>query len=104
MNIIKCLAAQIEDELEDAKKYAELALKWKEEQPKTADLFLELSTEEMGHMKRLHEHAQELIEEYREEHGEPPEGMLLLYNYLHEKHMAAATEIRVKQGMYKLQD
>ena len=104
MKIIKCLAEKVEDELKDASEYVELALKWKAEEPEAADLFYELSKEEMNHMERLHKQAQELIEEYRKEHGEPPEGMLVLYNYLHEKHIANATEIRVKQGMYKMQD
>ena len=104
MKIIKCLADQIADELEDAEKYIELAMKWKAEQPETADLFYELSTEELGHMEKLHAAVQELIEKHREEHGEPPEGMMMLYSYLHEKHIAAATEIKVKQGMYQMQD
>lgn len=104
MKVIKCLAEKIEEELHDASEYVELAIKWKNEQPETADLFYELSKEEMGHMEKLHERATELIEEHREKHGEPPEGMMTLYNYLHDKHMAKATEIRVKQGMYKMQE
>ena len=104
MQIIKCLADQIADELEDAGKYVELAMKWKTEQPETADLFYQLSKEELGHMERLHEAVTELIEKHREEHGEPPRDMMTLYNYLHEKHMTAATEIKVKQGMYQMQD
>jgi ferritin len=104
MTIIKCLAEKIEDELHDASDYVELALKWKDEQPETADLFYELSVEEMGHMTRLHEHVQELIENHRKQHGEPPKEMMVLYEYLHEKHKTAATQIKVKQGMYKLQE
>ena len=101
MTIIKCLSELIEEELEDADKYIDLAMKWKQEQPDTADLFLELSTEEMSHVDKLHDKAVGLIEEYRDEHGEPPKDMLTLYNYLHEKHISKATHIRVKQGMYK---
>lgn len=102
MKIIKCIAEKIDDELHDAAEYIDLAMKWKSEEPDTADLFYELSTEEMGHMEKLHEEATELIEEYRKEHGEPPKEMMVLYNYLHEKHMETATQIKVKQGMYKL--
>lgn len=101
MKIIKCLSEQIEDELEDAEKYIDLAMKWKTDEPDTAELFYELSTEEMGHMQKLHDEVAELIEEYRKEHGEPPKEMMVLYEYLHEKHIGKATEIRVKQGMYK---
>ena len=101
MTIIKCLSEKIEDELKDAEEYIDLAMKWKSEQPDTAELFYELSTEEMGHMERLHQEVTEVIEEYRKQHGEPPKDMMTLYDYLHEKHIGIATMIKVKQGMYK---
>ena len=101
MNIIKCLADKIEEELNDAQSYAELAEKWKEEEPDTADLFIELSQEEMGHMEKLHKEAARLIEEYTDKHGEPPEGMKMLYDYLHTKHLEKAKMVRVMHGMYK---
>lgn len=101
MKIIKCLSELIDEELSDAEKYIDLAVRWKQDEPDTADLFYELSTEEMGHVDKLHEEVVELIEEYRKTHGEPPKEMMVLYEYLHEKHIGHATQIRVKQGMYK---
>lgn len=101
MKIIKCISEKIEEELHDADAYIDLAMRWKTEEPDTADLFYELSLEEMGHMEKLHEEVAELIEEYRKEHGEPPKEMMVLYEYLHEKHIAEATHIKVKQGIYK---
>ena len=101
MKIIKCLSELIDEELHDADKYIDLAMKWKQEEPDTADLFYQLSTEEMGHVDKLHEEVQELIEEYRKEHGEPPKEMMVLYEYLHEKHISTAMNIRVKHGIYK---
>lgn len=102
MKIIKCLSEKIEDELQDAKEYIEKALKLKSDDPDTAELFYELSTEEMDHMSRLHQRVQEIIEEQEEKSGEPPKDMLTLYEYLHEKHTASATEIKVKQAMFKM--
>ena len=101
MTIIKCLSEKIEEELHDADAYIDLAMKWKAEQPDTSELFYELSTEEIGHMNKLHQNVTELIELYRQKHGEPPKGMMELYNYLHEKHIAEAMRIKVKQGMFK---
>ena len=104
MTIIKCMAEKIEDELKDAEEYVELAIKWHDQYPDAAELFYELSGEEMGHMEKIHNAVVEMIEEYREQHGEPPKEMLVLYDYLHEKHKATATQIKVKQGMYKMQE
>ena len=68
MTIIKCLSELIEEELDDACKYVDLAMKWKQEEPDTADLFYELSLAEMEHMDKLHNEVVELIEEYRKVH------------------------------------
>ena len=101
MKIIKCLSEKIEDELQDAADYIDLAMRWKQDEPETAELFYELSTEEMGHMEKLHKEVSELIEEYRKEHGDPPKEMMTLYDYLHKKHIEEATRIKISQEMYK---
>ena len=101
MKIIMCLMDKIDEELHDADSYIDLAIKWKGEDEDASELFYELSTEEMGHMEKLHKEVSELIEEYRKEHGDPPKEMMTLYDYLHGKHVATATQIRIKQGMYK---
>ena len=55
-------------------------------------------------MNKLHDMVVDLIEAYRQKTGEPPKEMLTLYDYLHAKHKETATQIKVKQGMYTLQD
>lgn len=100
MKIIKCLVGKIEEELNDADAYINLAMEWKAEQPETAALFYELSTEEMGHVDKLHADVARQINDYRQKTGEPPKEMLALYNYLHEQHIAKAMQIKVKQGMF----
>ena len=101
MKLIKCLSEKIEDEIRDAGEYIDMAMKWKQEEPDTAEVFYELSVSEMEHMDKLHNEVVELIEEYRQEHGEPPKEMMVLYDYLHQKHIGEATQVKVKQGMYK---
>ena len=101
MKIIKCLSEKIEEELHDAQEYIDLAMRWKAEAPSAADLFYQLSTEEMGHVNKLHTKVAELIEKYRVEHGDPPKEMMTLYDYLHKKHIEEATRIKISQEMYK---
>ena len=101
MKIIRCLSELIEEELEDAGKYIDMASKWKEEEPKVAALFAELSNEEMGHMDKLHRAVTEKITEYRNQNGEPPQEMMVLYDYLHNRHIAEATKIKVRQNMFR---
>ena len=101
MKIIRCLSEKIEDEMDDAQEYIDLAMRWRQDDPETAELFYTLSVEEMGHMDKLHDEVAKLITAYREENGDPPKDMMTLYDYLHEKHIRRATEIRIKQGMYK---
>lgn len=100
MKIIKCLTKLIEEELTDAKKYAELALTYASDQPDASKLFRELSDEEMRHMERLHKAAEKVIEEHLRTKGDPPAEMLAIYNYLHERHITEAKEVKIIQGMF----
>lgn len=101
MKSIAEISEDIEDELEDACKYIDKALNYKESDPVTADMFYQLSMEEMGHMERLHKRVVDMITEYRKIHGDPPPEMQWRYDYLHKKHMEKSVKIKVKQMMYK---
>ena len=101
MKIIKCLSEKIKEELKDAEAYIDLATEWRKETPEAADVFAELSAEEMGHVDKRHKEVTELISRYRSEHGEPPAGMLAIYDYLHEQQIENAMRIKVKQKMYE---
>ena len=98
MKVILCLTDKISEELHDADDYIELAIKWKEDNPDASDLFEKLSEEELVHMERLHSEVVEQIKAYREERGDPPKGMIELYEHLHRKHMEEAMKIRIKQN------
>lgn len=101
MKIIKCIDGFITEEIEDAKKYARLAVKHKEDNPSLAKTYYDLSVDELRHMALLHDEVVAIIEAYRREHGEPPEAMMAIYEYLHEQHITNAGEARTLQAMYR---
>lgn len=101
MVIIQELSEQIEEELEDACSYIDKALHMAEKDRATADLYAQLSAEEMGHVDKLHGRVVAVIEQYRKEHGDPPAEMQWRYDYLHKKYIDKAARIRGKQAMYK---
>ena len=101
MKLIKKLSKRIEDEICDSKHYAKWAIELKESYRGLADTLYSLSLDEMKHSNMLHEEVVELIQDYRKEHGEPPEAMQAVYDYLHEQQIEKAEEAKRYQQMYK---
>ncbi len=93
MKIIQKLADMIDEEIHDAWRYAECSI-LHEDDPDLSRTFRTLANEELGHVSKLHEQVVRLIKKYRDEHGDPPPEMQARYDYLHERHISKAAEVR----------
>ena len=101
MQIIEKLSSMIDEEIEDAMKYAKCAIAHKEDNPVMADMFIRLAEEEMKHMMMLHNQVVLIIEDYKRKNGEPPETMKAVYDILHKRHIDRAAESKAAISLYK---
>jgi len=101
MKIIEKLSEYIDEEINDAMKYAKCASLYKDENPSLADMFIRLAEEEMKHMMTLHNQVVITIEDYKRKNGEPPEAMKTVYDILHRRHIDKAAEAKAAISMYK---
>ncbi len=101
MKRIEELCDFIEEEIHDAKKYADRALFYKDTDPELAKRYYDTSLQEMEHMNNFHKDVIREIEEYRKKNGEPPQEMMWRYEYLHKRHIAAAGEVKALQLLFK---
>lgn len=100
MQIIKTISEKIDEELHDAEKYIKCAYKVEDEYPQLANTYYMLSLEEMKHVTMLHDAVVKIINDYKQNH-EVPEGMMVLYNYLHDRQIKWAAKIKAKQEQFK---
>jgi Mn-containing catalase len=103
MKEIKELSEMIEEELEGACDYAKQAVVLKDLNPDStlAKTFYDISLDEMRHVNMLHDEVKRIIEKHHREHGEPPAPMMAVYEYLHNRHIEKANEIKAYQAQYK---
>lgn len=101
MQIIKDLASYIDEELGDSQKYVKKALCMKTTHPQLAQVFYQLSLEEMDHMNRLHAEVEQLIKEEQRKGTEVPDGMMLAYEILHDRSIEWTKEIKLMQTMFR---
>ena len=100
MKVIKCMSEDIENTLDMAEENVKKAIEYKEEHPIAAKAFYNKSVALMENIKGMHDGVVAVINAYREEKGEPPAAMLIIYNYLHERQMNQAAMVKNLQDVY----
>ena len=100
MKIIKCISEDIEATMDLAEDNIKKAIMYKIDYPTAAKAYYNKSVALMDSIKPQHDSVVALIDSYRKEKGDPPEPMMAIYNYLHERHMSKAAAIKTLQDMY----
>lgn len=80
---IRQLIEWMDEELEGAECYAKAAVGMKADMPARAKTLADMAQAELGHYDKLHGMVVEEIAAYRKESGEPPAGMLAVYDWKH---------------------
>ena len=101
MKIIKELVENINEELEDAEKYARLAVMYKGEDSRLADTYIRLANEELNHSELLHGQAVRLIEAHRAAGNTAPPVMMAIWEWEHKKSIDHKTKVKALIEMYK---
>ena len=94
MKEIKWLVENIEEELNDAEKYAKAAAKYKDSDREMANTLYTLANEELGHMDKLHTQAVRIIKAHKAEGHEAPAAMQAIWEWEHEKIIDRTAHIR----------
>lgn len=101
MKIIRQISDLISEEIEGAEEYAKAAIRSKDEYPVLAKVMYDISMDELRHVDMLHGEVVKIIESFRRENGNPPEAMLAVYEYLHEKQIEAVNKIKMYQSHFR---
>lgn len=88
-------------EIKDARRYAMLALEYKDKDKELADLYCKLASEELDHMSRLHAQVLRLIDNQRRVDPESLPRTMAVYDHLHKRDIDQVAEIGVLQMQYK---
>ena len=101
MKEIQKISDRIEKEIDNAECYAMDALEQKDVKSGLAEISYKLANERLADIGLLHTQVATMIEDYRKEKGEPPEGMKILYDILHKKHISKVAAIKGMLALYK---
>ena len=101
MKDIKCLVEFIDEEMNDAEKYAKKATHYKYTNMELADAYAGLAAEEIHHADILHEQAVRLIEAHKASGGTVPESMKTVWDWEHDKAMDHKSRVKIMLDMYK---
>ena len=101
MKELKMFSEYIDEELNDAEKYAKNALEWKEKNRNAANMFADLASQELNHAHMLHQQAVRMIGERKERGTDVPEIMQQIWDFEHKKQIDHKARVKMMLSMYQ---
>lgn len=101
MKKIADIVSDIREELEGAEHYAKEASRHKEDDRALSDAYASMASQELGHVDALHSQAVRIIQDYRAKNGEPPEAMLMVWNWEHDAMVSHTAKVKALLEMAK---
>ena len=91
----------MEDQICDSKHYAKWAVEAKDKYPELAETLYTISLQEEKHMQMLHDATEKIISGLKQKNVSISSDMLAIYDYLHEKQIDKAKDVKSCQSMYR---
>ena len=101
MERIKCIMRDIAEEREGAEHYAKKALQYKDSDHDLAEMYYNMSRQEMNHAENLYTQGHRLMCKIKEHDPEDYEKMLWAWEWEHDKTTEEMAEARMLQEMYR---
>lgn len=102
MRIIAELAKYLRDEAKSARKYTEMAIKYKHTNKDLAEMFIGMAKTEKGHIDNIHVWLVKFIDKERKERLQPvPQGMMDVWEWEHQQMVEEAEELELLINNYQ---
>lgn len=95
MKHVLCVIEDVENELNVAKHYVNMAIEY----PKYVNEYKTMAKQELEHVQINHDIVSKLIAEYKAAKGDPPEHMMIIWEYEHEKFIKCANSIKYQLSL-----
>ena len=101
MKEIEEISDKIECKIKKAEEYAQCALTKKESDASLAETYYKIANGQLEDMNLLHAQVVSKINAYKQQKGQTPQSMKILYDILHHKHIEHAAAVKGMLALYK---
>ena len=101
MQKIKELCKNIHDEMDDAEKYMDFAMKYKDTDRTLADVYADLSSQEISHAEKLGSQVASQVNRMKQDNSNGLSNAQCIWTWEHEQMVEKLAKIRLLQDIYR---